>query len=134
MLTLEFEHKLWYAQPAGRWVEALPVGNGRFGGMVFGGVQEERLQLNEDSLWYGGKKSRESQDALSSLAAIRELLAEGKPAEAERLAMLMMTSSPQLSAAWRCYDSLSWAVWRGAGLHARAGSIDGCSRYRIPAS
>lgn len=117
MLTLELEHKLWYAQPAGRWVEALPVGNGRFGGMVFGGVQEERLQLNEDSLWYGGKKSRESQDALSSLAAIRELLAEGKPAEAERLAMLTMTSSPQH---FNTYQPLGDVMIRCHGLSGEA--------------
>ena len=44
---------LWYRQPATQWVEALPVGNGRIGAMVFGGVEHERLQLNEDSLWAG---------------------------------------------------------------------------------
>ena len=46
--------RLWYAQPAGSWEEALPVGNGRIGAMVFGGVGTERLQLNEDTLWSGG--------------------------------------------------------------------------------
>ena len=44
---------MWYEQPAKRWVEALPLGNGRLGAMVFGGVTEERLQLNEESLWAG---------------------------------------------------------------------------------
>src|SRR4051794_6783263 len=45
---------LWYRQPAERWVEALPVGNGRLGAMVFGGVAKERLQLNEQTMWSGG--------------------------------------------------------------------------------
>ncbi|BFH11662.1 hypothetical protein J6TS7_07620 [Paenibacillus dendritiformis] len=44
---------LWYARPAGKWTEALPLGNGRFGAMVFGGVRRERIQLNEDTLWAG---------------------------------------------------------------------------------
>ena len=46
--------KLWYRQPATAWVEALPIGNGRLAAMVFGGVERERLQLNEDTLWAGG--------------------------------------------------------------------------------
>src|SRR5215469_10290054 len=45
---------LWYRHPATQWVEALPIGNGRLGAMVFGGMQLERLQLNEDTLWGGG--------------------------------------------------------------------------------
>ena len=45
---------LWYRRPAEQWTEALPIGNGRLGAMVFGGVDEERLQLNEDTLWAGG--------------------------------------------------------------------------------
>ena len=48
--------RLWYRRPAERWVEALPIGNGRLGAMVFGGVVTERLQLNDDSLWSGGPK------------------------------------------------------------------------------
>lgn len=48
--------KLCYRCAAKQWVEALPVGNGRLGGMVFGNVSEERIQLNEDSIWYGGKR------------------------------------------------------------------------------
>lgn len=47
---------LWYRQPAHAWLEALPVGNGRLGAMVFGGVWEERLQLNEDTLWSGAPR------------------------------------------------------------------------------
>lgn len=47
-------HRMWYSKPAEIWNEALPIGNGRLGAMIFGGVAEERLKLNEDSMWYGG--------------------------------------------------------------------------------
>ena len=50
--------RLWYRQPAVAWTEALPVGNGRLGAMVFGGTATERLQLNEDTLWTGGRMIR----------------------------------------------------------------------------
>jgi alpha-L-fucosidase 2 len=50
----ERELKLWYDKPAEEWVEALPIGNGRLGAMVFGGVETERIQLNEESVWTGG--------------------------------------------------------------------------------
>ena len=54
---------LWYRQPAAQWVEALPIGNGRLSAMVFGGVAEERLQLNEDTLWSGGPYDPANPDA-----------------------------------------------------------------------
>src|SRR5438105_4921082 len=49
---------LWYRQPAANWNEALPIGNGRLGAMIFGGVQSERIQLNEDTVWAGEKRDR----------------------------------------------------------------------------
>ena len=88
------ETKLYYKQPAKRWVEALPIGNGRLGGMIFGGVEAERIQMNEDSIWYGGPRKRDNPEALSHLAEVRRLLFEGKPQEAERLALMAMTSLP----------------------------------------
>ena len=48
----------WYAQPAKSWVEALPIGNGGLGGMIFGGVESERIELNEDTIWAGEKRDR----------------------------------------------------------------------------
>src|SRR5690554_423290 len=48
------EQKLWYAQPANEWTDALPVGNGRLGAMIFGGIENELIQLNEGTLWTGG--------------------------------------------------------------------------------
>lgn len=78
--------RLWYRQPAQRWVEALPVGNGRLGAMVFGDPVHERLQLNEDSLWSGGPQDADNPAAREALPKIRALLWKGRYAEAEALA------------------------------------------------
>ena len=77
---------LWYRQPARKWTEALPIGNGRLGAMVYGGVGEEHLQFNESTLWSGRPRAFARPDAYKYLAPIRRLLAEGKQAEAERMA------------------------------------------------
>jgi len=76
---------LWYRQPAKEWVEALPVGNGRLGAMVFGGINQERIQLNEDSVWSGQPIERENPEALGNLPLVRELLFAGQYVEAEKL-------------------------------------------------
>ena len=80
------ELKLWYNKPADNWVAALPIGNGRLGAMVFGGVENERIQLNEESVWTGGPIKRANPEALENLDKVRQLLFEGKYAEGERLA------------------------------------------------
>src|SRR5689334_7565680 len=77
---------LWYRRPAERWVEALPVGNGRLGAMVFGGVFQERLQLNEDTLWAGGPYDPNRPRALAALPELRRLIFAGKYREASALA------------------------------------------------
>ena len=83
---------LWYRQPASGtgerdsgWVQALPLGNGRLGAMLFGGVEQERLQLNEDSLWSGSPQDAVNPVALQYLPEIRMLLFEGRYAEAQKL-------------------------------------------------
>ena len=76
---------LWYRQPATNWLEALPVGNGRLGAMVFGGVTNEQIQLNEDTLWSGGRAYPVPAAAYQSFPEIRQLLFDGKYAEAEAL-------------------------------------------------
>ena len=69
--------RLWYEKPAKQWVEAMPVGNGRMGAMIFGGVESELIQLNEGSLWSGGpQKKNVNPDAYQHLAPIRKALAE----------------------------------------------------------
>ena len=91
----ENAHMLWYRAAAANWNEALPVGNGRLGAMVFGGIIDERLQLNEDSVWAGEKLDRVNPRAAASLPEIRRLLAEGKPAEAEAIADKAIISVPR---------------------------------------
>lgn len=76
---------LWYREPAKAWEEALPVGNAQLGGMIFGGVACERIQLNEKSLWSGGPQDADNPEALEALPRIRELLFAGNQAEAEEL-------------------------------------------------
>ncbi|MBI5094484.1 MAG: glycoside hydrolase family 95 protein [Candidatus Hydrogenedentes bacterium] len=81
---------MWYRKPASTWVEALPVGNGRLGAMVFGGVERERIQLNEDSLWSGGPQDADNPEALKHLNEARQLLFDGKYAAAQELVFKTM--------------------------------------------
>ncbi|MBW8865027.1 MAG: glycoside hydrolase N-terminal domain-containing protein, partial [Verrucomicrobia bacterium] len=74
--------RLWYQQPAEKWTDALPIGNGRLGAMVFGGVFDERIQFNEDTLWTGKPHDYVRAGAGDSLAEIRRLLAAGQIKEA----------------------------------------------------
>ena len=86
--------KLWYRQPAKEWEEALPLGNGRLGAMVFGGVSDERLQMNEESMWYGGRVDRNNPDAKKMLPQILELILNGDIRRAERLMKLALSGCP----------------------------------------
>ena len=77
---------LWYRQPAAAWTEALPIGNGRLGAMVFGGIARERLQLNEGTLWAGGPYDPVSPAAKAALPEVRALIFAGRYREAAALA------------------------------------------------
>lgn len=88
------EWKLWYRQPATQWVEALPIGNGQLGAMVFGGIGQERLQLNECTLWNAGPYTPANPDSLGALPEVRKLVFEGKYLEAQNLAQEKMMSKP----------------------------------------
>jgi alpha-L-fucosidase 2 len=79
-------NRIWFTKPAANWNEALPVGNGRLGAMVFGDPVNERLQLNEESVWTGQPRWDANPDALKNLPKVRQLLFEGKYKEAEKLA------------------------------------------------
>jgi alpha-L-fucosidase 2 len=85
---------LWYRRPAREWVEALVIGNGRLGAMVFGGVENERIQLNEDTLWGGGPYDPNNPDALAALPEARRLIFEGKYGEASQLIGEKMMAKP----------------------------------------
>src|SRR5678815_2836756 len=76
---------LWFDSPANQFTQSLPLGNGRLGAMVFGDVANERIILNESSLWSGSAQDADRRDAAAYLANIRRLLIEGKNAEAEQL-------------------------------------------------
>ncbi len=80
------ENRLWYASPAGDWNEAMPLGNGILGMMVFGGVNEERIQLNEETFWSGWEFNEyDSPKTLEHLDEMRRLIFEGKYTEAQQL-------------------------------------------------
>ncbi|MFN8219864.1 MAG: glycoside hydrolase family 95 protein [Fimbriimonadales bacterium] len=85
---------LWYRKRAANWNEALPVGNGRIGAMVFGGGADERIQLNDDTLWDGHPQDRQNPNALTALPEVRRLIFEGKNEEASQLASQAMMGVP----------------------------------------
>jgi alpha-L-fucosidase 2 len=95
--------RLWYDKPANSWEEALPIGNGRMGAMIFGKVNTERIQLNEDSVWYGAYVERNNPHALRNLSKIRELILSGQIPEAEELMIYALSGIPQSQ---RPYQSL----------------------------
>jgi len=85
---------LWYKQPASQWIEALPIGNGRLGAMIFGGVVNEEIQFNEESVWAGKAIDRTNPGALTHLPRVRELLFAGKCKEATELANGHLCANP----------------------------------------
>jgi alpha-L-fucosidase 2 len=86
---------MWYRQPATDWqTEALPLGNGRIGAMAFGGVEKERLLLNEDSIWAGGPRDRVNPKALKALPKVQKLFFENKNRHGEALAAQTMLGAP----------------------------------------
>ncbi|MBX2917007.1 MAG: glycoside hydrolase family 95 protein [Cyclobacteriaceae bacterium] len=87
------ELKLWYNKPSGNtWENALPIGNGRLGAMVYGNVEEEIIQLNEHTVWSGSPNRNDNHEALAALPELRRLIFEGKQKEAEQLANKVIIS------------------------------------------
>ena len=104
---------LWFDKPATRFQQSLPLGNGRIGAMIFGGVAEERIVLNESSVWSGSREDADRPDAHQVLPEIRRLLLEGNNVEAERLVNANFTCQGQGSGHGRganvpfgCYQTL----------------------------
>ena len=115
---------LWYRQPAAQWVEALPVGNGRLGAMVFGGIEHERLQLNEDTLWAGGPYGPLHADAREALPRVRRLIANGEFAEAERLIMDQVIARPPREMPYQTVGDVTITMAGGASATDYRRSLD----------
>jgi alpha-L-fucosidase 2 len=107
--------RLWYRQPAANWNEALPIGNGRLGAMVFGGVESERLQLNEDTIWAGEKRDRLNPAGPAAVPEIRRLLFAGKALEAEALADKALIGIPRRMPPYQPLGDLRIAFTNMAG-------------------
>src|SRR5204862_3611255 len=104
---------LWYTHPAEKWVEALPIGNGRLGAMIFGNVTNEHLQFNEDTLWTGQPHEYQHPGAAKFLPQIRQLLWAGNQREAEDLAMKEFMSAPIRQKAYQPFGD----VWLSFPAH-----------------
>jgi alpha-L-fucosidase 2 len=98
------DHTIWLRSAASQWDHAFPVGNGRMGAMVFGTVNRERIQLNEETLWMGGPRDADNPEARTALPEVRRLLFAGQPREAYALAERKLMGKP-----WRLesYQSLA---------------------------
>ncbi|MGB7070769.1 MAG: glycoside hydrolase family 95 protein [Pyrinomonadaceae bacterium] len=112
------ENLIWFDKPAEHFTQSLPLGNGRLGAMVFGGVNEERIVLNESSLWSGSPQDSDKADAYTHLPEIRRLLLEGKNAEAESLVYETFTAKGEGSA-------------RGQGKDAQYGAYQTLGNLRL---
>lgn len=106
--------KLWYEQPAGKWEEALPIGNGRLGAMMCGAVTKETIWLNEDSVWSGKSINRINPDAKENLPKIRSLIREGKIPAAEELAELALCGTPNSQRSYEPAGEL-YLCFKGTG-------------------
>jgi alpha-L-fucosidase 2 len=151
--------KLWYDKPAEKWTEALPVGNGRIGAMIFGGVENERIQFNEETLWTGEPRSYSRPGAYKYLDSIRQLLFAGRQKEAEALAerefmglksdsgkrdqwvsnvlsLRNMTGNPALAdyddTQWKQMQVPSFDGWEAAGFEGLDGAVWLRTRFILP--
>jgi alpha-L-fucosidase 2 len=116
---------LAYDKPATQWTEALPVGNGRIGAMVFGGTEDEHLQINEATLWGGGPHAYADPAARASLDEIRRLIFAGRVTEAEQLSAKMM-GEPKLLMPYQpfCDLRLNFPHHAGASGYRRELNLD----------
>lgn len=99
--------KIWYNKPAKKWTEALPIGNGRLGAMIFGGIEKDRIQFNEETLWTGEPHNYAHQGAYKYLGQIRQLLFDGKQKEAEDLATTEFMSVPLTQMTYQAFGDLN---------------------------
>ncbi|MCQ2525246.1 MAG: glycoside hydrolase family 95 protein [Lachnospiraceae bacterium] len=95
MKKLNNKYKIEFDEPAQNWNEALPIGNGKLGGMVYGHACTERIALNEDSVWFGGPQERNNPSAKDKLPEIRKLIFEGRISEAQELCAFALSGLPE---------------------------------------
>ena len=149
--------KLWYSKPAIKWTEALPLGNGRIGAMVFGGIEQDRIQFNEETLWTGQPRDYNRKGAYKYLDSIRQLLFAGKQKEAEALAekeFMGTKSNVGKKDAWlktvlqnsnssaENFDDSKWKTmavpsydgWEAAGFEGLDGAVWLRTSFELPAS
>jgi alpha-L-fucosidase 2 len=151
--------KLWYNKPSAKWTDALPIGNGRLGAMIFGDVAQDRIQFNEETLWTGGPRDYNRKGAYKYLPQIRQLLFEGKQKEAEQLAeehFMGMKSDEGKKAEWfnkvtaaknlvyssSNYDDSKWREirvpsydgWEAVGFQGLDGAVWLRTSFELPAN
>ncbi len=119
-------NQITFSKPAKLWEEALPIGNGRLGGMVFGRTKQDHLQLNEDSIWYGGYRNRVNPDARKKLEEIRSLIFEGRIPEAERLMESYLSGVPNSQHPYQTAGELylNWELNEEPGQYRRLLDLD----------
>ncbi|MDH5399562.1 MAG: glycoside hydrolase family 95 protein, partial [Cyclobacteriaceae bacterium] len=98
--------QLWYKQSANKWEEALPLGNGRLGAMVYGGVSREHIQFNEETLWTGQPTNYAHEGAHLYLDSLRALLEAGQQEEAHALGMAEFMSAPMRQEAYQPFGDI----------------------------
>lgn len=122
---------VWFDAPAREFTQSLPLGNGRLGAMVFGGIAEERVVLNESSLWSGSPQEADRPDAAKYLPEIRRLLLEGKNVEAEKLTYAHFTSRGPGSGRGRGKDAQYGSYQELGSLRLAFAAVgEGASDYR----
>ncbi len=103
----DLSNRLWYKAPAQDWNEALPVGNGRLGAMVFGNTTQERIQLNEDTFWSGRPHDYTNPEALDHLEQVRALIFDGQFSKADQMVQAHLLGIPKCMQAYQTLGDLS---------------------------
>jgi len=101
------EYKLWYDKPSEVWTDALPLGNGAIGAMVYGGVAQERICLNEETIWAGQPNRNANPHAPEALPKVRQLIYEGKNKEARDLATSKIMSNTNWGMPYQPFGDLN---------------------------
>ena len=133
MADAESANVLWYRSPAETWTDALPVGNGRLGAMIFGQPEKERLQLNDVTVWsHGPNPDADRKDAYKSLPELRRLIRDGKHAEAEKFANGHFNGPAPYDASYQTLGDLNFEFTLPAGeVGSYRRSLDGSSLRKL---